>query len=210
MADAHDLGGLSGFAAIPHIDKDYEYDERWEWTLMAVLRLGVKKGFYPMDTYRHTVERLPRDFYLGKSYYDRMLTGATRAHIEGGVLSESDIMQQMEVPVSVPVVLPMGTGHAGSAAPQTVRFQPGDRVRVRADLPAGHVRAPAYVLGHSGTIIDRGRHALAFPGRAGHREAAVAEFTYRVEFDRRTLWSDAPDAGTVTVDLSDSYLEPRE
>jgi nitrile hydratase len=208
MPDTHDLGGVEAvYAAIPHIDKDYEYDERWEWTLMAVLRLGAKKGLYTMDAYRHAIERLPRDYYLQKSYYDRMLSGATRAHLDAGVLTEDEIMLHLEPHVRMAPTEAMGPGHAGADDPQAVRFQPGDRVRVRM-LPDGHVRAPAYVRGHAGTIVDRGRHALAFPGRSGHWEKAAAEFTYRVEFDRRDLWPDTPDGGTVTVDLSDGYLEP--
>jgi nitrile hydratase len=207
MSDVHDLGGVAGFGAIPHIDKDYEYDERWEWTLMAVLRLGAKKGWYRTDAYRHAVERLPRAFYLGNSYYDRMLSGITRAHIEAGIVTEEEIKRHLDEHIVIPAVAPMQPGHAGSDTPEVGRFKAGDRVTVRASL-AGHVRAPAYVRGHTGTIVDRGRHALPFPGRVGHREPGAAEFTYRVEFDRRALWADASDGGTVIVDLSDSYLEP--
>ncbi|WPB58279.1 SH3-like domain-containing protein [Xylophilus sp. GOD-11R] len=208
MPDVHDLGGATGFGAIPHLEKDYEYHERWEWTLMAVLRLGAKKGWYRTDAYRHALERLPRDFYLSKSYYDRMLSGITNAYFEAGIVTPDEIRQHLEPHVQIPMSGPRGPGHAGAAEPQRVRFAAGDRVRVRADLPDGHVRAPAYVRGHAGTIVDRGRHALPFPGRVGHREEGAAEFTYRVEFDRRELWEDATDAGTVIVDLSDSYLEP--
>lgn len=208
MPDVHDLGGVGGFGAIPHLDKDYEYGERWEWTLLALVRLGAAKGWYRTDAYRHAVERLPRDFYLHNSYYDRMLSGITRAHIEAGKVTEDEIVAQLAVPVPVPPVLPRGPGHAGAEAPQVARFKAGDRVRVRSPLPAGHVRAPAYVRGHVGTVVDQGRHALPFPGRVGHREEGAAEFTYRVAFDRRDLWPDATDAGAVVADLSDSYLEP--
>ncbi len=207
MSDAHDLGGTSSFGAVTGIALDYEYDERWEWTLMAVLRLGVKKGWYRTDAYRHALERLPRDFYLEKAYYDRMLSGVTRAHIEAGVVTEAEIKRHLEEHVEIPAVRPMGPGHAGSDAPGIARFQPGERVRVRSPLPAGHVRAPAYVRGKVGTVVDRGRHALLFPGRVGHCEETAPEFTYRVEFNRNDLWDDALDKGTVIVDLSDGYLE---
>ncbi|MDM0015077.1 nitrile hydratase subunit beta [Variovorax sp. J22P168] len=210
MPDVHDLGGASGFGAIPGIEGDFEYDERWEWTLMAVLRLGVKKGWYRTDAYRHAVERLPNEFYLHNAYFDRMLSGVTRAHIEAGIVTEDEIKAHLEDHVTIPAVKAMGPGHSGPAPTQTVRLQPGDSVRVRSPLPDGHVRAPAYVRGHIGTILHCGRHALAFPGEAGHRMDATSEFTYRVEFDRRSLWSDALDDGAVVVDLSESYLELAE
>ncbi|QHI99129.1 nitrile hydratase subunit beta [Xylophilus rhododendri] len=208
MPDTHDLGGIAGFGAIPHLEKDYEYNERWEWTLMAVLRLGAQKGWYRTDAYRHALERLPRDFYLSKSYYDRMLSGITNAYLEAGIVTAGEIEQHLEPHIRIPISTPRGPGHAGAERPELVRFQAGDRVTVRSPLPDGHVRAPAYVRGKTGTVVDRGRHALPFPGRVGHREPGAAEFTYRVEFERRELWADALDAGTVIVDLSDSYLNP--
>lgn len=207
MPDVHDLGGAGGYGAIPDIGKDQEYEERWEWTLMAVLRLGVKKGWYRTDAYRHAVERLPREFYRNNAYYDRMLSGVTRVHIEAGVICEDDLRKHLQDQVTIPVVVPMLPGHGGSGSAQATRFQPGERVRVRSPLPEGHVRAPGYVRGKIGRIVHRGRHALAFPGRAGHREEGLPEFTYRVEFDRLALWSEASDKGTVTVDLAESYLE---
>lgn len=207
MPDVHDLGGARGFEAVSGIEGDFEYEERWEWTLMAVLRLGVKKGWYRTDAYRHAIERLPRDFYLGKAYYDRMLSGVTQAHVEAGIVTEDEIKKYLDDHVTIPTVRAMGPGHAGSGSAQSARFQPGERVQVLSALPDGHVRAPAYVRGHMGTIVDCGRHALAFPGQAGHGMDATPEFTYRVKFDRRTLWSDATDNGTVIADLSESYLE---
>ena len=35
------------------------------------------------------------------------------------------------------------------------RLEPGDRVRVRADYPMGHIRTPVYVRGKEGVVTKR-------------------------------------------------------
>ena len=207
MPDAHDCGDARDIGEILCIDGDFEYDDRWEWTLMAVLLLGVKMAWYRTDAYRHAIERrLPPDFYLDKAYYDGMLSGVTRAHIEAGIVTEHELKQNLEGRVPIPMVEPLRVGH--SAPAESARFRFGGRVRVRSPMPDGHVRATAYVRRLVGATLQHGRHALAVPGQAGPRRNAALEFTYRSEFDHRALWRDRADNGTVTADLSDSDLEP--
>ena len=44
----------------------------------------------------------------------------------------------------------------------TARFRPGDRVRVRAAHPPGHIRTPYYCRGHVG-VVERLCGAFANP-----------------------------------------------
>jgi nitrile hydratase len=90
------------------------------------------------------------------------------------------------------------------------RFQPGERVRVRAAHPPGHVRTPHYTRGHSG-IIEA--YAGAFPnpeelayGRSGDPPVPL----WRVRFEQRELWPDyaGPAQDTVVVDIYEHWLEP--
>jgi Nitrile hydratase beta subunit, C-terminal len=92
----------------------------------------------------------------------------------------------------------------------TARFTAGDRVRVRAAFPPGHVRTPFYVRGKAG-VVERGLGAYRNPeelayGRAGE----PARPLYRVRFLQRDVWPDyagRPD-DTVDVEIYQHWLEP--
>lgn len=87
------------------------------------------------------------------------------------------------------------------------RFAAGQRVRVVLDDPAGHTRAPRYVRGHVGEIVERhGRHPLPDAVVAGGRPEPSA--VYAVRFDADQLWESG--GHSVTVNLWDEYLEPAD
>jgi nitrile hydratase len=81
---------------------------------------------------------------------------------------------------------------------------PGDRVRVRVQDPPGHTRAPRYVRGHVGVVVEQhGVHPLPDAVVAGSGPAP--EPVYAVRFAARDLWGDGDHS--VTVNLWESYLE---
>ena len=89
-------------------------------------------------------------------------------------------------------------------------FDVGDRVRVRASHPPGHVRTPHYVRGREGVIESiAGTYAnpeeLAY-GRAGTPALPL----YRVRFHQSDLWPDYEgQAGDTTViDIYQHWLLP--
>ena len=89
-------------------------------------------------------------------------------------------------------------------------FKVGDRVRVRAAHPPGHVRTPHYVRGRSG-VIDGVAGAFANPeelayGRDGRPERPL----YRVRFRQIDLWPDYAGApgDSAVVDIYAHWLEP--
>lgn len=85
------------------------------------------------------------------------------------------------------------------------RFAAGDRVRVRAEDPAGHTRVPRYVRGHTGRILQtQGRWPLA-DDLAAARTRPRVETVYTVCFSASELFGAA--GHDVTVDLWESYLE---
>jgi nitrile hydratase subunit beta len=92
------------------------------------------------------------------------------------------------------------------------RFAIGDRVRVRAAFPPGHVRTPRYLRGKRGEILSvLGRFAnpeeLAY-GRDGRPERAL----YRVRFAQADLWQDDRGAArdSAVADIFEHWLEPAE
>lgn len=86
------------------------------------------------------------------------------------------------------------------------RFVAGQRVRVRPSDTGGHTRAPRYVRGHVGSIVEpQGVHARADDVAAG-REPPRQETVYTVVFHAASLFGHGDHE--VTVDLWEHYLEP--
>ncbi len=92
----------------------------------------------------------------------------------------------------------------------TARFRPGERVRVQAWDPPGHVRTPWYVRGHVGEIVQVIGPMPDPEHMAYGRTDAPPVVVYRVRFRRRELWpEDAdPHEDTVVVDLGETWLAP--
>jgi nitrile hydratase subunit beta len=97
---------------------------------------------------------------------------------------------------------------APAPAPATrAAFSPGDRVRVHLDDPRHHTRAPRYVRGHVGQVIEvHGEHPLPDRVVASRGTEQVVLSVYAVRFPASELWGEGDHS--VTVDLWDAYLEP--
>lgn len=63
----------------------------------------------------------------------------------------------------------------------------GARVRIRALMPPGHVRAPAYLRGKSGTI-ERAIAPFKNPEQLAYDLPAQEQMLYRVRFRAAELW----------------------
>lgn len=100
----------------------------------------------------------------------------------------------------------MSGGAVGAAAP----FALGTPVRVRRAWPPGHVRTPAYIRGHVGTVVA---NLGAFPNPeelAFRRPGLPGSVLYRVRFRQDEVWSDyrGPAADTLDVEIYHHWLEP--
>ncbi len=89
------------------------------------------------------------------------------------------------------------------------RFRVGDRVRVKAYHPPGHVRTPWYCRGHVG-VVERLCGAFANPEElAYNRPGLPAQPRYRVRFLSRELWPDYredPD-DVVEIEIYQHWLD---
>jgi nitrile hydratase subunit beta len=88
-------------------------------------------------------------------------------------------------------------------------FAIGQRVRVRAIYPPGHVRTPHYLRGRHGTIESIAGHYANPEELAYGRDGLPARALYRVRFRQSELWHDyvGPAADTAVVDLYEHWLE---
>ncbi len=94
----------------------------------------------------------------------------------------------------------------------TAAFQPGDRVRIRADQHAGHHRTPLYVKGKQGVVFTyRGEHRN--PETLAYGEKGLPRIpVYSVGIPQRDLWAgySGPPDDTLVVDVFEHWLERSE
>ncbi len=87
----------------------------------------------------------------------------------------------------------------------------GDRVRVKAMMPPGHVRAPSYLRGKTG-VIERALGPFPNPEKLAYRLPAEDRALYRVRFSMADLWgpeAERPD-DTLDAELYEHWLIPVE
>lgn len=73
------------------------------------------------------------------------------------------------------------------------------RVRVRSDMPPGHIRTPAYVRGKIG-IIERALGQFPNPEDLAYGRTADLRELVRVRFSMAELWGTAAENPDDTVD----------
>jgi nitrile hydratase beta subunit-like protein len=90
------------------------------------------------------------------------------------------------------------------------RFKTGDRVRVLAMFPLGHVRTPWYIRGKQG-VVERLCGAYPNPEELAYcRSGLPALPLYRVRFPQRDVWEDyrGGDSDTVDLEIYEHWLVP--
>jgi len=88
------------------------------------------------------------------------------------------------------------------------RLEPGDRVRVRADYPMGHIRTPVYVRGKEGIVTKVYGHFPNPEVLALGRDGKPEKVLYEVRFQQTELWPDynGPESDTLLMDLYEHWL----
>ena len=89
------------------------------------------------------------------------------------------------------------------------RFGIGEKVKVRAIAPLGHIRTPFYIRGHTGEIE---RFCGCFPNPeelAQMRDGLPAQPLYRVRFKQKEVWPDyrGADSDVVEIEIFQHWLE---
>ncbi len=89
------------------------------------------------------------------------------------------------------------------------RFAAGDRVRVKALFPPGHLRTPFYIRGKTG-VVERVLDAFPNPELEAYGKHGPKQPLYRIRFLQQEVWPDyaGPAADTVDVELYEHWLEP--
>ncbi|SHE64872.1 nitrile hydratase [Loktanella atrilutea] len=90
--------------------------------------------------------------------------------------------------------------------PTPLHAEPGTRVRVRDWAPPGHIRTPAYLRGHIGTV-ERVLGPFPNPEDLAYRRPGAPLPLYRVRFAASDLWPDATPGDTLEAEIYAHWLE---
>jgi nitrile hydratase len=202
MDGIHDLGGRQGFGRIRLEIGAPTFHERWQARVNALYGMAVKHGIFNMDEYRHAIERMPARHYLAASYYERSLTSVATLLVEKGFVTRQELERLAQG--SFPISQASAPGRTNLCT--TGGFKQGDRVRVKNDFFAGHVRMPGYIRGKSGVVVSESP-LYPFPDAHAHGVKADDEPTYDVAFRTEELWPNASDSALVHVAVFRSYLQ---
>jgi len=199
----HDLGGLEGFG-VPEVEPDepvfhHEWERRACGLTFSSFRLGISNG----GQFRHSIERMDPQHYLGSRYYEHWITGVATRLVERGVIGLDELEDRAGG--TFPLSRAMASDSV-TVPPAGASFAVGDVVRVRAISTRGHTRCPRYVRGRTGTVVRIDAPA-SLPDVEAHSDERRVEPIACVRFDARELWGDGAEPAAVHVDLWTSYLE---
>ena len=202
MDGIHDLGGRQGFGPIRYAVEARRLSMRRGKS--GSMRSMAWRSGAASSTWTNTGTRssaCPRH-YLSASYYERSLTSLATLCVEKGIVAREELekLAQGAFPLSEP------SAPGRSNLPDRETFQPGDRVRVKNDFFAGHVRMPGYIRGKPGVVVSESPR-YPFPDAHAHGVEAADEPTYDVAFRTEDLWPNSADKALVHVGVFQSYLE---
>jgi nitrile hydratase len=227
MNGIHDLGGADGFGPIIVEENEPVWHAEWEKAAFSFFPQQAAAGYFNLDEFRASMERIPPVEYLTTSYYMHWMH-AFEEYLERDDASFPEELErrtaQYLADPSLP--LPETVNHglvemletlAYSGAPadrpvdQAPKFKVGDRVRVAATMPVAHTRKVGYVRGAVGEVVLQ-HGGYVFPDSAATGGGEAPEHVYGVRFSAEDLFGEkiADPKTTVITDLWESYLSPAE
>jgi len=91
-----------------------------------------------------------------------------------------------------------------------MRFEVGDRVRVKRSFPPGHRRTPFYIRGKGG-VIERICGSFPNPEELAYGFSGEPKrVLYRVRFAQKDVWPDyqGPAQDRIELEIYEHWLEP--
>ncbi|MCY4217830.1 MAG: nitrile hydratase subunit beta [Gammaproteobacteria bacterium] len=215
MNSTHDLGGTHGHGPIdrsPLVDFLNDLERKIFGMTLACGMLGA----WNLDESRHARETMKPGDYLNSSYYEHWLHGLEQLLLSKGLISEQELnsgnpmTRSAKKAVSVdqiPSILSKGAP-TSLKTDEVPYFQVGQMVLVRNFNPKSHTRAPRYIRGRKGVVINHhGAHIFADQhAKTGEK---VPMHLYSVRFEAEEVWGteDAESRVVLYLDLFESYLD---
>jgi nitrile hydratase beta subunit len=204
MDGAHDLGGVDGFGA-PAWEGPGEpvFHHEWERRAMGLTFCGFGLGLNNGGEFRHSIERMAPEHYLGSRYHEHWLTSVATRVVETGRVTRAEL--EAAVGGRFPLARPVAeSGVAIPPSGPTVAV--GDEVVVRDVRTTGHTRCPAYARGRRGVVV-RVDEPASVPDIEAHSPERRRDPIACVRFTAAELWGAGAEDAVVHVDLWTCYLE---
>ena len=216
MNGVHDMGGMHGMGPIAYDPNEPVFHEPWEGRVWGLIRgLGPwTRGRFGAS--RFDLERLPPDFYLRTSYFERWFGMLVNRLLRGGLITPEELASgkadrtRPAAPLLPAPARPLAApGARVDNIPGRPAFKPGQRVRARNLNPEGHTRLPRYTRGKVGTVLrNNGAFALQDTDTNGIWLGGRAQPVYTIRFTAQELWGEQSSSRDgVYVDLWEDYLE---
>jgi nitrile hydratase subunit beta len=219
MDGIHDLGGLHGFGAVRIKEEDYVFARDWQRRSFALAQALASTTPFCADLHRQEIERLDATDYLAMDYFDKWAAATSSLLLKAGLVNEVELqtglklfdvdLQKHQCVSAETLVKAMKQGvkldfpHDKKQA----KFLKGQSVRVLNMCQKGHTRAPRYLRGAVGTIIENAG-VFQFADAVATGRGQDPQHCYNVAFAASALWAaDAELNHTIYADLWESYLE---
>jgi nitrile hydratase len=216
----NDLGGEPGLGPIEIEHDEPVFHHDWERRTFAITLATLYLREWNVDQSRAMRERISRDAYIKRSYYESWLDGLEGLLDSRGLVTRDEIVARRADPS---IATSRSTGRRVLSAADVertlanprvsrldvdvpARFRVGDAVLTSSSEPTGHTRLPRYVRGRQGVVTaDHG--VWIFADAAGNDLGDAPQHVYTVRFEAAELWGDAADRHfPVYVDLWDDHL----
>lgn len=225
MRRHHDMGGLPA----GRCERDEHDYAPWEKRVDALMMLlaSRERRLLTVDELRRNIEDLGARAYDALGYYERWMHAIVQTLLQRGVLTIEEIALSLSAdrpatPTDATAAAATAAAHgsaltvpapgkseAGGGDASAPRFAAGERVRVLAYDPPGHVRTPWYCRGKVG-VVERRCGAFANPEELAYaRPGLPPRDLYRVRFECTVLWSGYSGApgDVVEVEIYEHWLE---
>src|SRR5215467_11688856 len=91
MNGVHDMGGMHGMGPIAHEPNEPVFHEPWEGRVWGLVRAVAPWGRGRWGAGRYDLERLPPDFYLRASYWERWFARLVNRLLSSGLVTPEEL-----------------------------------------------------------------------------------------------------------------------
>ncbi|MFF1255167.1 nitrile hydratase subunit beta [Pseudarthrobacter sp. NPDC058329] len=223
MNGIHDLGGADGFGPVLTEEDEPVWHAEWEKAAFAFFAQSAAAGYFNLDEFRASIERMDPVDYLTHPYYAHWMHAFEEylARENPGFPAElerrtAQYLADPSLPLPETVnpdlvklveTMAFQGGSTRRDIGRPAKFKLGDRVLVSPTVPVGHTRKAGYVRGAVGEITAH-HGVFVFPDTASDGRGENPDHVYTVLFSSEDLFGSGigDPKTTISIDLWEPYI----